>query len=168
MGSVHRLDIRAKLYHNTGTIERLGNGIPDVHIQLSLRDGVPIYRQIVNQVKYMVASGQLLPREELPPIRVLAGQLLVTPNTIVKAYRELEIEGVVHKRRGAGTYVSEFVSPLARREQRKILGQRADALLTEAAQMNVTFDDVLDLLRERRAGLVKDRGSENARERRSG
>ena len=85
-----------------------------MHIEISLEDGVPIYRQIVNQVKYLVASGQLIADEELPPIRTLAEQLLVTPNTIVKAYRELEAEGLVYKRRGAGTYVAEVASPLAR------------------------------------------------------
>jgi GntR family transcriptional regulator len=126
---------------------------PYLHIQISLHDGVPIYRQIVNQVKYMVASDQISPGEELPPIRVLAKQLRVTPNTVVKAYRELEVEGVVHKRRGAGTYASEFVSPLARDEQRNILAQRADVLLAEARQMNFAFDEVLDLLRERQREL---------------
>lgn len=130
-----------------------------MHIQISLQDGVPIYRQIVTQVKYLVASGQLLAGEELPPIRVLAKQLLVTPNTVVKAYRELEVEGVVYKRRGAGTYVSEFLSPLARREQKKILANRIDALLVEARQMNVSFEEVLELLHKRQSALRK-----NARE----
>ena len=65
-------------------------------ITINVTDGVPIYRQIVNQVKYLVASGLLQPGEELPPIRTLALQLKVTPNTIVKAYGELEIAGVVH------------------------------------------------------------------------
>ena len=124
-----------------------------MHIQLSLHDGVPIYRQIVNQVKYMVASGQLVPDEELPPIRVLAEELLVTPNTVVKAYRELEMEGVVYKRRGAGTYISERGLRLAREEQDRILSQRADALLTEARQMDVSFEEVLELLHERQAAL---------------
>jgi len=124
-----------------------------VHIQISVQDGVPIYRQIVNQVKYLVASGQLLPGEELPPIRVLAEQLLVTPNTVVRAYRELEVENVVRKRRGAGTYVSETASPLARQEQRRILAERADALLAEARQMRFTLDDVHALLDERQ-GLL--------------
>jgi DNA-binding transcriptional regulator YhcF (GntR family) len=127
-----------------------------MHIQISLNDGVPIYRQIVNQVKYMVASGQLRPDEELPPIRVLAQQLLVTPNTIVKAYRELEVEGVIYKRRGAGTYISASNSPLAHEEQRRILTQRADALLSEARQMDFAFKEVIELLRERQAVLAKD------------
>ena len=134
-----------------------------MHIQISLQDGVPIYRQIVSQVKYMVASRQLLPGEELPPIRVLAKQLLVTPNTIVKAYRELEVDGVVYKRRGAGTYVSEFMSPLARKERKKILASRVDALLAEARQMDFSFDDVLDLLGKRRSLLWKDDSEEDDR-----
>ena len=79
-------------------------------ITINVTDGVPIYRQIVNQVKYLVASGLLQPGEELPPIRTLALQLKVTPNTIVKAYGELETRGVVHKRRGSGTYVSRRAS----------------------------------------------------------
>ena len=62
-----------------------------MNISINVTDGVPIYRQIVNQVKYLVASGALLPGEELPPIRTLALQLRVTPNTIVKAYDELDL-----------------------------------------------------------------------------
>jgi DNA-binding transcriptional MocR family regulator len=70
---------------------------------------MPIYLQIVNQVKYLVASGRLAPGEELPPIRVLAEQLLVNPNTVARAYRELERAGVVLKRRTAGTYVNAML-----------------------------------------------------------
>jgi len=126
-----------------------------VNIQISLKDGVPIYRQIVNQVKYMVASGQLTSGMEVPPIRVLAEQLLVTPNTVVKAYRELETEGVVYKRRGAGTFISENGSPLKAAEQKRILTERADTLLTEAQQMGYSLDDITTLLNERAAVLGK-------------
>ncbi len=129
-----------------------------MHIRIAIHDGVPIYRQIVNQVKYLIASGQLAPGEELPPIRTLAKQLQITPNTVVKAYDELEHDGVIQKRQGAGTYVSEFISPLARREQRKILAQRIDALLTEALQMDVAYGDLLALLRERYEKMGHDTG----------
>jgi GntR family transcriptional regulator len=123
-------------------------------ITITVTDGVPIYRQIVNQVKYLVASGLLLPGEELPPIRTLALQLRVTPNTIVKAYDELEISGVVHKRRGSGTFVSEArPQPLAIRERRRIIEQRIDALLAEAHQLNFTADDILRMVRERKAAM---------------
>jgi GntR family transcriptional regulator len=122
-------------------------------ITINLVDGVPIYRQIINQVKYLVASGLLQPGEELPPIRTLALQLKVTPNTIVKAYDELENSGVVHKRQGSGTFVSEERPRLAHRERQRIIDQRIDALLAEAHQLNFTVDDILRMLRERRASM---------------
>ncbi len=124
-----------------------------MHIHIATNDGIPIYLQIVNQVKYLVASGRLAPGEELPPIRVLAERLLINPNTVARAYRELEAAGVVEKHRTAGTYVSEQGSPLARRERMKILTERVDALLAEARQMDVAFDDVLKLIERRHAAL---------------
>ena len=122
-------------------------------ITISLTDGVTIYRQIVNQIKYLVASGLLKPGEELPPIRTLALQLKVTPNTIVKAYSELETSGVIHKRQGSGTFVSEARPQLAVAQRRRIIEQRIDALLAEAHQLNFSADDLLRMLRERRAAM---------------
>ena len=118
-------------------------------IHISPHDGVPIYLQIVNQVKYLVASGRLAAGEELPPIRTLAEQLLVNPNTVARAYRELELAGVVTKRRTTGTYVSDTTSPLARRERLKIVTERIDALLAEARQMNIETEELIDLIHER-------------------
>ncbi len=83
-----------------------------MQIHISSSDGVPIYLQIVNQVKYLVASGRLTAGVELPPIRVLAERLLINPSTVARAYRELEMAGIVEKRRTAGTYVSDQGSPL--------------------------------------------------------
>jgi GntR family transcriptional regulator len=120
-----------------------------VQIHISPDDGVPIYLQIVNQVKYLVASGRLAPGEELPPIRVLAEKLVVNPNTVARAYRELETAGVVTKRRTTGTYVSEAGSPLDREERLQLLTPRADALLAEARQLDVSTDEVVGLLRVR-------------------
>src|SRR5829696_8005737 len=120
-----------------------------MQLHVSPADGVPIYLQIVNQVKFLISSGRLAAGEELPPIRALAEQLLINPNTVARAYRELEMAGVVEKRRTAGTYVSGGASPLSRRERVKILGRRVDALLAEARQMDVSLDDVIDLVRQR-------------------
>jgi GntR family transcriptional regulator len=120
-----------------------------VFIHLELKNGLPIYLQIVNQVKYLVASGRLAPGAELPPIRALAEQLVVNPNTVARAYRELERAGLLTARRTAGTYVSDAGSPLARRERLKILSERVDALLAEARQLDVGLDEVLALLRQR-------------------
>jgi len=125
-----------------------------VDISINLSDGVPIYRQIVNQVKYLVASGLLQPGEELQPIRTLALQLKVTPNTIVKAYGELENSGVIHKRRGSGTFVSVGrPQQVALRERRRVIEQRIDALLAEAHQLNFTTDDILRMVRGRKAAM---------------
>ena len=118
-------------------------------IHLSQSDGVPIYLQIVNQIKYLVGSGRLEPGEELPAIRALAEQLLVNPNTVARAYRELEQAGVVEMRRTAGTFVSASKSPLARKEKLRVLGERIDALLAEARQMDVSIDELTELVRQR-------------------
>ena len=154
-----------ELYHNTHTVVLSHSPAgPHVHIEISLQDGVPIYRQIVNQVKYLIASHRLSAGHELPPIRTLAEQLLVNPNTVVKAYRELESEGLVFKRRGAGTYVAENTVRLAKKEQRKILTQRADALIAEAHQLNFSFEEVLELLKSRQAALNRAAAKENNHE----
>jgi GntR family transcriptional regulator len=124
-----------------------------MHIHLNTGDGVPIYLQIVNQVKYLVASGRLAPGEEVPPIRVLAEQLLINPNTVARAYRELERAGVVTKRSTTGTFVSAAGSPLARSECLTVLTERVDALLVEARQMNVGTDELVELIQRQAKAL---------------
>jgi GntR family transcriptional regulator len=125
-------------------------------ITISVRDGVPIYRQIVNQVRYMIASGLLLPGDEISPIRTLALQLKVTPNTIVKAYGELENAGMIHKRRGSGTYVSEIQSTLASKERKRIIEQRIDALLSEAHQLSFSAAELLSIFQRRQTEIAGD------------
>src|SRR5262249_38253254 len=120
-----------------------------MQLRVSTGAGVPIYLQIATQVKHLVASGRLAPGDEIPPIRVLAQQLLVTPNTVARAYLELEREGVVQKRHGSGTYISENGSPLARKERLKIISERIDALLAEASHLQVEPDELIRLIRER-------------------
>jgi GntR family transcriptional regulator len=114
----------------------------------------------VNQVKYLVAAGRLKAGDELLPIRVLAEQLIVNPNTVARAYRELEGAGLVEKRRTAGTYVTDQGSPLARRERVRILTERIDALLAEAQQMDITVDDVVKLVQQRDTALQTSRNEE--------
>ena len=120
-----------------------------MQIHVSPNDGVPVYKQIFNQVKYLVASGVLAPGEELPPIRALAEQLVINPNTVARAYRELEHAGIVFKRGTAGTYVSDAPSPFARRERLRVLRQRIDALLADASHMGVDVPELKKLIDER-------------------
>ena len=120
-----------------------------MQIHVSPDDGLPVYKQIFNQVKYLVASGVLAPGEELPPIRALAEQLVINPNTVARAYRELEHAGLVFKRGTAGTYVSDAPSPFARRERLRVLRQRIDALLADASHMGVDVAQLKKLIDER-------------------
>lgn len=124
-----------------------------MQIQISASDGVPIYQQIVSQVRYLMAAGRLRPGDELPPIRVLAEQLTVNPNTVARAYLELEHAGMVTKRHGSGTYVAETRGAVTQRERTKILARRADALLTEARYLEVELNEVIKLLRDRDAAM---------------
>lgn len=120
-----------------------------MNLHITEHDGVPIYLQIVNQVKLLIASGRLSPSDELPAIRVLAEQLVVNPNTVARAYRELETAGIVVKKRTAGTYVSEGGPRLSRDECIRIISERIDALLAEARQMDVPTQEILDLIKRR-------------------
>jgi GntR family transcriptional regulator len=120
-----------------------------MQLHVSPSDGVPIYQQVSNQIKYLVASGRLKQGDQLLPVRKLAEQLIVNPNTVARAYRELEAEGVVQSRRGSGVFISEGISPLAKREQNRILNERIDTLLAEAAHMNVELDTIIKLVRQR-------------------
>jgi GntR family transcriptional regulator len=128
-------------------------------LTINQSDGVPIYLQIVNQIKALIAAGRLHSDDELPAVRVLAQQLVLNPNTIVRAYRELEMAGLIYKRRGAGTYVSSGTTPYTDDECRRILAQRADALLVEGRALGYDDRQLTELLRERSRAL-KQRQSE--------
>jgi GntR family transcriptional regulator len=120
-----------------------------MNLHINEHDGVPIYLQIVNQVKLLIASGRLSPSDELPAIRTLAEQLRVNPNTVARAYRELENAGVVEKKRTTGTYVSQTGPRLTREECLRLLGERIDALLAEAKQMDISTGEIVEILRSR-------------------
>jgi GntR family transcriptional regulator len=128
-----------------------------MQLHISTQGGKPIYLQIIEQVKHLLAAGRLKPDDELPPVRVLAQQLLINPNTVARAYRELETAGLVYKRQGAGTYIADGGSPLARSARRRLLADRVDALLVESMQMNFSVDDIHQLIDERHARLQKQR-----------
>jgi GntR family transcriptional regulator len=119
-----------------------------LHLTISQGDGTPIYAQLVNQIKALIATGRLKPDGELPSVRHLAQQLVLNPNTIVRAYRELEAEGLVYKKRGAGTFVSAEVTPYTDEVCRRILGERMDALVVEGVNMGYTEDQLVSLMRE--------------------
>jgi GntR family transcriptional regulator len=127
-------------------------------MHVSTRNGVPIYVQLISQIKHLIASGRLSTGSELPPIRTLAEQLLINPNTVARAYRELESLGLLTTRRGAGTYVSDKGSPLARAERVRIISEHIDGLLAEASSLGVDYEQLLEILNKRRAAMTQRSG----------
>jgi len=133
-------------------------------IRIDPADGVPIYRQIVNRIRYIVASGLLEPGDELPTIRALAIQLKVTPNTIVKAYDELESAGVLQRRHGSGTFVSGTSTRLADRERRRIIEQRVDVLLTDIHHLGFSLEDLFKVIHRRQALMASNRTEDKTKD----
>lgn len=112
-------------------------------------DGVPIYQQIVDQIQYRIMSGQLRAGDELPTIRGLAEDLRVNPNTVARAYRELENEGLVEKRRTTGTFVAELPETRSVAERRRLLAPHLDKLIIQSRQLGFSVDDLVDQLHKR-------------------
>lgn len=124
-----------------------------MELRLSDADGLPVYRQIVNQVKYLVASGRLCAGQELPPIRALAERLVINPNTVVHAYAELAREGVVVSRPGSGTYVADDSERVGRPAAAERLTPKVDSLLADAAHLRVSLSQLLRLVGDRHGHL---------------
>lgn len=117
-----------------------------VWIDIDARSGVPIYVQLVGQVRHAVEVGGLGPGEKLPTVRGLAEELAIAPNTIVKAYNELQREGLVESRPGVGTVVAEGVAEVAAGRRREAVFERLRALVRDAAALGITEDDLWESL----------------------
>jgi GntR family transcriptional regulator len=120
-----------------------------MQIHISQDSGEPIYQQIVRQVQMQIATGRLAAEDQLPSVRSLAERILVNPNTVARAYRELESAGAVTSRRGSGVFVSSGGSPLSRKERHRILNEKLDGVLAEASQLDIDAETVIEMLRER-------------------
>ena len=127
---------------------------------ISPTDGVPIYMQIVQQVRRLVASGELESGEELPSIRSLADTLVINPNTVARAYRDLEAAGIVTSSRGLGTFVAATDQSTAHAERRAVLSDRLSALVVESHQMGITFKEVQEMLKDSYAAFQAAHNSE--------
>ena len=120
--------------------------------------GVPIYIQLMEQVKHGIETGALRPGEQLPGIRPLAEELVINPNTVAKAYRELEHEGVVELRQGAGAFVS--AKARAQKQTDKLRAGK-DAVADAIARLRrsgLSDDEIRRLFEAELAGLIKSGG----------
>lgn len=111
-------------------------------ISIDASSDVPIFRQIVQQIKTAVALGRLQPEDPLPSVRQLAVDLAVNPNTVARAYLDLEIEGVIYKRQGAGTFVSTQGVRVSKNERRKVLGELMEKALVEGVNLGLDEEEL--------------------------
>jgi GntR family transcriptional regulator len=118
-----------------------------VELNLDTGNGVPIYLQIVEQVKRSVAMGRLKPEDGLPSVRQLAMDLMINPNTVARAYLELEHDGVIYKRQGQGTFVSAQAVDASRRERQKVVGALLEKAIREATASGMTVGEIEELYR---------------------
>lgn len=119
-----------------------------LHFQIDPHSGIPVYRQLMDQIKYYVAGSTLRSGDQLPSIRELAQSLAVNPTTIVKAYTELEHEEVIQMRHGKGAFVGEGAVRRSERQREKALRRLARQLAVEAVQMGATLEEVTQVLNE--------------------
>jgi len=129
-----------------------------LHLQLDHQSAVPVYRQMMDQVKYYVASGILKPGDRLPSIRELAKYLSVNPTTVVKAFTELEHEGIIEMKQGKGAFVTAKAPVISPAEIEGTIRRLARQLAVEATQMGVRGEIAVRVLREEIRALSSERG----------
>lgn len=115
-------------------------------LHIDPQNGIPIYEQIVRQVMFAVANGALKVSEHVPSVREMAGLAAVNPNTVVRAYRELQNLGILTPIRGTGLAVTPEAPVICRRARLDLIRERLRSVLTEAAQNQVDWDEVRKLV----------------------
>jgi len=120
-----------------------------VEFKLDLKSGVPFHRQIVDQIRYGIASDRLMPGEQLPTVRELAVHLQVNPNTVRKAYSELEILGILDTQQGTGTFVSHQQVEIGEAEKQRMLRQICDELVARGNQYGFTVREIVTHMQRR-------------------
>ncbi|MGA8430120.1 MAG: GntR family transcriptional regulator [Candidatus Sulfotelmatobacter sp.] len=116
--------------------------------ELNLHSGVPVYRQLIDQVRSGVASGSLIAGDQLPTVRQLAVDLAINPNTVLKAYRELELGGLLETHQGTGTFISQKKPNGNKADRARQLTQMAGDCAARAGAAGFTVEELLESLRE--------------------
>lgn len=120
----------------------------DFQLKLDLRTGVPVYRQIIDQVRTGVAAGTLTAGDQLPTVRQLAVDLAINPNTVLRAYRELELGGMIETHQGTGTFISNKKIIKNSGERERQLTQLANEFAARAGVAGFSVEELVDRLCE--------------------
>src|ERR1700721_2314005 len=132
------------------------NGNP-FRLAIDLRSGMPVYRQLIDQVRSGIASGSLTAGDQLPTVRQLAVDLTINPNTVMRAYRELELGGLLETHQGTGTFISKKKLEKNSAERERQLGQMAGEFAARAGAAGFTVEDLIDRFRHLLPGPTQSR-----------
>lgn len=125
-----------------------------MEFKIDPKSGVPFYRQIIEQVKFAMARGDLQTGSQLPTVRQLAVDLSVNPNTVIRAYKEMEIEGLLETHQGSGTFVTSQRPVIDALERQRMLDQILTEMLARASSYGFSLDEVIEGLRQRKEGSL--------------
>jgi GntR family transcriptional regulator len=131
------------------------NGNRVFGFRLDLQSGVPVYRQIIDQVTGGIAAGVLAAGDQLPTVRQVAVDLAINPNTVVRAYRELEIRGLLETQQGTGTFITQKKIQRGEVERQRQLNQLVSEFVGRAGANGFTVQDLLEQLRDFQTGQDK-------------
>jgi GntR family transcriptional regulator len=126
----------------------MGSNNTPARFLIDLHSGVPVYRQLIDQVRSGIASGSLTPGDQLPSVRQLAVDLEINPNTVMRAYRELELGGLLETHQGTGTFIANKKLEKNSPERDRQLGQMAQEFAARAGAAGFTLEDLIDRLRD--------------------
>jgi GntR family transcriptional regulator len=136
-----------------------------MYIQIEHISERPVYRQIMDQIKLQIAQGKLLRGDKLPTVRELAERLVINPNTIAKAYRLLEREGVIATRIGSGTFVAQRPSQLSMEVREKLICQELKRVIVESIHLQIPKEILMEWFERSLEGFIFGRESESKNER---
>ena len=134
-----------------------------MQIRIDNASNRPVYRQIIDQIKRDIALGWLIKDEKLPTVRQLAAQLAINPNTIAKAYRQLEQEGIIITKPGSGAFIANLDSNLSRAVRKRLLSEELELITVEAFHMQIDRQTLLELFNNavEKLNLPSKRGQSN-------
>lgn len=116
--------------------------------QLNDHSGVPVYRQLIDQVQTAMASGALTAGDQLPTVRQVAVDLAINPNTVLRAYREMEIRGLLDSQQGTGTFIADRKVEYSKDDRERLLGQLTNEFVSRAGAAGFTLKQLIRALRE--------------------
>jgi GntR family transcriptional regulator len=120
--------------------------------RLDGRSGVPVYRQLIDQVQGAIATGVLKPGDQLPTVRLVAVELAINPNTVLRAYREMEIRGILDTQQGTGTFIADNQAEPSKEERERQLAQLVGEFVSRAGSAGLTVNELIEALKQLNPG----------------